>query len=477
MSKWVRVLVINVIAAWWLIPVSSGSPAPDAADAAPKELMFVPLKIDGPVHDPARHTFWFGPFAECSSVLDIDGDGKLDIAAGRNYYLAPGWTKVADYRDGAATNGPDVDDNYEGTLDVDNDGRMDVISSGWMLKQGIFWYGNPGKRGAKWESHTLLAADGLEGMVIGNLSGRDGKDVLVNYYARKPGRSLIWFEHVNQAPWFKEHVLGPENVGVSHGNGIGDINGDGRPDVVTTSGWFEAPARPAEESWNWHPDYQFSAFGQAGRAGGAGLPILVTDANGDGLNDIIMGSDHGYGLAWFEQRLDSGKRSFIPHWIETDYPTFHTMVLADLDGDGKPELITGKQLLAHNGGDVGALEPVFLFYYKIDKGRFERHVISYSYLQPYFAAQSSSPPRDYVVGTGMRLNVADMDGDGRPDVVVACRTGLYVFLNKGYTTHSREKSPLPERDSYPGNINWDAPRPVAPAGRGPAPAKQQPQRP
>ena len=64
-------------------------------------------------------------------------------------------------------------------------------------------------------------------------------------------------------------------------------------------------------------------------------------------------------------------------------------------------------MLAHNGGDVGALEPVFLFYYK---------------------------------------NVADMDGDGRPDVVVACRTGLYVFLDKGYSTRSRDKSPLPDRD-------------------------------
>jgi hypothetical protein len=88
-------------------------------------------------------------------------------------------------------------------------------------------------------------------------------------------------------------------------------------------------------------------------------------------------------------------------------------------------------------------------------------------LQPYFAAQSASPPRHDVVGTGMRLNMADINGDGRPDVVVACRTGLYVFLNKGYSTRSREKGPLPDRDSYPGNINWDAPRPVAPAGRAP----------
>jgi len=66
--------------------------------------MFIRVKIDGPVHDPARHTYWFGPFAECASILDIDGDGKLDIAAGRNYYIAPGWKKYSDYRDGATHN-------------------------------------------------------------------------------------------------------------------------------------------------------------------------------------------------------------------------------------------------------------------------------------------------------------------------------------------------------------------------------------
>jgi hypothetical protein len=450
---------------WCLGPRSSGGAPAEPVDQPPKELMFVPVKIDGPAHNPAQHTYWFGPFAECSSVLDIDGDGKLDIAAGRNYYLAPNWTKHADYRDGAESNGPDVDDNYEGSMDVNNDGRMDVLSSGWMRRQGIWWYENPGKPGVKWNSYPLLEADGVEGMVIGNLAGHGGKDVLVNYFARKPGRGLSWFEHLDQAPWFKQHSLGPENVGVSHGSGIGDINGDGREDVVTTSGWFESPPHPVEDPWIWHPDYEFTPYGSA-RPGGAGLPILVTDVNGDGLNDIIMGSDHGYGLAWFEQKLENGKRRFVKHWIETDYPTFHTMALADLDGDGKPELITGKQLLAHNGGDVGGYEPVFVFYYKFHEGRFERHILSQSYLTPYFGPNSKNePPPNYVIGVGMRLSVADLDGNGKLDVVVACRSGLYVFFNQGYSPRTRTANWLPERSTYPSHQDWEA-------RRAPAPKKQ-----
>ena len=443
-------LVLCVCAA--LLGVMRSSSQAAEPMAAPKEVLFVPVKIDGPVHDPARHTYWFGPFAECSSVLDINGDGKLDIAAGRNYYIAPNWTKYSDFRDGAATNGPDVDDNYEGTMDVNNDGRMDIVSSGWMLKQGIYWYENPGKLGEKWKSHVIHEAEGLEGMVRGNLSGRSDKDLLVNYFAKRPGRGLIWYEHIDQAPWFKQHTIGPEGVGVSHGSGIGDINGDGRNDVVTASGWFEAPARGSESQWAWHPDYQF-------QTGGAGLPILVHDANGDGRNDVIMGSAHGYGLVWYEQKMESGKRTFAQHFIETEYPTFHTMELADLDGDNSPELITGKQLLAHNGGDVGALEPVFVFYYKIKDGNFQRHILTYSHLEPYFAkADHSGPPPNFVVGVGMKLNVADVDANGKPDVIVACRSGLYAFMNQGHSPKTRGRNPMPDRESYPGNVQWETRR-------------------
>jgi hypothetical protein len=142
------------------------------------------------------------------------------------------------------------------------------------------------------------------------------------------------------------------------------------------------------------------------------------------------------------------------------------MALADLDGDGKLELITGKQLFAHNGGDAGGFEPVFVFYYKFEKGKFERHVISYSYLTPYFGpGKENAPPPTDVVGVGMRMQIADIDGDGRPDIIIPCKTGLWVFYNKGYTTRGRGTNFLPDRTTYPSHKDWEAPRPAAPQTR------------
>ena len=115
---------------WGMVSFSGGARGADAESEPPRELMFMPVKADGPVHDPAKHTYWWGPFAACSSILDVNGDGLPDVAAGRNYYLAPKWTRYADYREGAATNGPDIDDNFEGTMDVNNDGRADVSAGG-----------------------------------------------------------------------------------------------------------------------------------------------------------------------------------------------------------------------------------------------------------------------------------------------------------------------------------------------------------
>jgi hypothetical protein len=437
--------------AFCIAACSSPKPVAEATPKAPVEPMFVPVKVDGPVHDPAKHTFWYGPFSECASVADFNGDGKPDIAAGRNLYLAPKFAKIADFRDGAETNGPEIDDNSEFAMDVNNDGRPDVVSSGWMRMKGVYWYENPGKPGMKWKATRIHAAQSLEGVVHGNIAGHGDHDILVNHWALVQGQGLTWLEHLDQAPWFKEHVLGPEGEG--HGNGLGDVNGDGRNDIVTPTGWWENPPRPAEDKWVWHPDYKFEG-------GPASHPILVHDVDGDRLNDIVIGASHTYGLAWLEQKVEGGKRSFVQHWAETDFGGFHTMALGDLDGDGKLELVTGKRLFPHHGRDIGEFDPLFMFWYKIyPGGRWERHLLSYNHIPWYPTTETGNPAPNYAIGAGMKLNIADMDGDKKPDIVTTGKSGLYIFYNKGVPVKAREKNLLPDETTYPSWIPWDTSRP------------------
>ena len=418
------------------------------------EPIFVPVKIDGPKHDPANHSYWYGPFSECASVADFDGDGDMDLAAGRNWYEAPDWKKHEDFRDGAETNGPETDDNSEFAMDVNRDGRPDVVSSGWMRMKGAFWYENPGpeglKSGAKWKATRFHAAKNMEGVIHGDIDGDGDDDILCNHWAPVPGQEMTWYESIDKAPWLVEHRVGTE--GEHHGNGLGDINGDDRTDIVTPFGWYEQPAKAGKGPWPFHADYTFE---RDGRYAPASHPMLVYDVNEDGINDIIVGSSHTYGLAWIEQKVDGdGKRSFAQHWAETDYGQFHTIAMGDLNGDGKPDLVSGKRLFAHHGRDTSCYEPLFAFWYDIDGGKFTRHILSFNHLPWYPGKKNHNPPPNGAIAVGMKVYVIDMDKDGRNDVVAPGKSGLYVFYNQATAPLPRQEPILTPEETYPSWIPW-----------------------
>jgi hypothetical protein len=417
------------------------------------EPIFVPVKIDGPAHDPANHSYCFGPFPECASVLDVDGDGDLDLAAGRNWYEAPDWIKHENFRDGAETNGPETDDNSEFAMDVNKDGRPDIVSSGWMRMKGAFWYENPGQQGAKWQAHRFHSARNMEGVLHGDMDGDGDDDILVNHWAPAAGQGMTWFEHVDREPWLIEHVIGAE--GEYHGNGLGDINGDGRPDIVTPAGWYEAPPNPAEGKWVFHPDYTLHSLDDPKGHTPASHPMLVYDVNGDGKNDIIAGVAHAYGLAWLEQVGDAGKRSFKQHWIETAFGQCHTMALGDLNGDGRLEFVTGKRLFAHHGRDTSCYDPLFGFWYEMGPGGLTRHVLYFNHLPWYSGEKNFNPPPNGAISMGMKVIIVDLDKDGRNDIVSPGKAGLYVFYHRGYAPAPRPPMRLLPEETYPSWAPWN----------------------
>ena len=417
------------------------------------EPVLVPVRIDGPVHDPPNHTYWYGPFCECVSVADFDQDGDLDLAAGRNWYEAPDWKKHADFRDGAETNGPEIDDNSEFAMDVDRDGWTDIVSSGWMRMKGAFWYKNPGKAGGKWKATRIHSAQNMEGIIHGDVDGDGDDDILCNHWAPVPGQGLTWLEHIDRTPWFVEHRVGTE--GEFHGNGLGDINRDGRIDIVTPKGWYEQPAKATDTPWVFHADYLVHRVGEPNNYIPASHPMLVWDVNEDGLADIIVGASHEYGLAWLEQKRGADrKRSFETHWIETDFGQFHTMALGDLNGDGKPDLVTGKRLFAHHGRDTSCYDPLFAFWYDIQQGKCVRHVLSFNHLPWYPGVTNQNPAPNCVIGAGMKMYVLDLDKDGDNDVILPGKGGLYVFYNEGVAPRKPGPNRLTPESEYPSWIPW-----------------------
>jgi hypothetical protein len=345
--------------------------------------------------------------AEGVTTLDMNGDGLPDILSGAYWYENPGpnggqWTRHQ-YRE-AGTVGEFVSDCGEWIIDVNHDGLPDVVTAGWQTN-GIWWYENPGKPAAagnvavEWKKHFITDSYDTEGGTMADING-DGKPDLI--FAHYGHMGLLWIDFSGPQP--KVHHVGARAQD-GHGVGVADVDGDGKMDILTPSGWFRQ-VDANNDQWEWHGDWQL---------GDAGFPIIGYDVNGDGKTDIIYGHGHSYGLYWLEQTGDATHRSWVKHTIDESYSQIHALKLVDIDGDGQPELITGKRYRGHSGNDPGSYDPLVVYYYKIDRktATFTRYPISVN----------------GTAGAGTQFVVEDMDGDGDLDIVTAGKSGVHFFEN------------------------------------------------
>jgi FG-GAP-like repeat len=367
--------------------------------------------------------------SETAAVADINRDGRLDIVSGENWYEAPSWTRHR-FRE-LGFSGNYVDAFSDMPVDVDGDGYPDIATVTWFSKK-LSWYRNPGKSSALWAESAINSGFNIEFATLADVNNDGQAREIV---AQENGTGQSWYE-VKDRAWVR-HVVSKQSYG--HGIGVGDVNKDGRNDILTPRGWLEAPADPRAGDWAYHAAWESvnvpitrpdepAATSPGAPPATASLGFMhVLDVNSDGRNDVITAAGHDYGVFWFEQGADG---QWTKRIIDNTWSQGHASTLVDLNGDGRLDFITGKRFMAHNGSDPGEREPLGVYWYEFRQapapaaggGRagaggpaveWIRHLVDYGGR----------------MGAGMQLPTVDIDGDGDLDIVCPGKSGLFLVEN------------------------------------------------
>ncbi len=377
--------------------------------------------------------------AEGAYYGDFNKDGKLDVVAGPYWYEGPDFTVKHEIYDTKSFDPENYSDNFGMfTADLNGDGWDDVFICPHPGTTS-YWYENPKGAEGHWRKHMGPEQLGNESQMWADILRAKGfvaEEHFRESHLHGPLYNVNGFLGFatyrikdNLPEWTFHKVSGEDKryQRYTHGIGYGDINGDGVPDVLEAKGWWEQrpemhpsgmPNRPA--SWTFHP-FDF---------GPAPSHMLVYDFNGDGLNDVVCAWHcHLYGLVYWKQVKDAeGKISFEKQEILPVEPDMnsdalritqmHAFDLADFNGDGVMDFVTGKRFWAHGSkGDKEADAPAVLYWFETkrdDKGGVE--------FIPHLIDDDS--------GVGTQVTAVDLNGDGTPDVIVSNKKGTFVFLSE-----------------------------------------------
>ncbi|MGH7959898.1 MAG: FG-GAP repeat domain-containing protein [Opitutaceae bacterium] len=367
--------------------------------------------------------FW----SEGAHAGDFNRDGRTDICAGPYRYAGPDFKGRHEYAT-PPTKPYDGEKGYSDYFltypyDFDGDGWLDILVFYTPGKETA-WFRNPQNKPGLWERHVIMAESNGESPALGDING-DGRPEILAFTAGQLGFGELDWKNPAAKVTFRpiSPVDAKKYFRYTHGYGFGDINGDGRVDILEKDGWWEQPRDyRSGESWAHHA-FDFSPAGVRG-----GAQMLIFDINGDGWNDVVTSWDaHGYGLAWYEQTRRNGEISFKEHLLvntkETDNPhgvkftQIHALVAADVNGDGLMDFITGKRFWAHGPlKDAEPNAPAVLYWFELRRNGHAADFI------PHLIDENS--------GVGTQITTGDLNGDGLIDVLSSNKKGVHVFLQQ-----------------------------------------------
>lgn len=373
----------------------------------------------------------------CDGVTtsDINGDGHIDIVAGPYWHEGPDFQVAHAFYKPIPLPPADSPSNsmFSFVYDFSGDGKPDILVLGRVHKHEALWYENPGDSDELWQSHFAFQRVKGESPTLVDLDG-DGVPQVICHWEGKWGSIQPDPEQPKAAWKFKPVTDEVEDwPQFYHGQGVGDINGDGRLDLILNDGWLEQPSgRKDTERQKTSADetmrvWQFHRKRFSDLRGGA--QMFAYDVDGDGDSDVISAKHaHEWGLAWYEQLRDADANvHFREHLIMGDrsqekefgiaFSQPHAMTLADIDGDGLTDIVTGKRRWAH--GPTGDIEPnadPIVCWFRLNRTpdgvKYTPHII------------------DRNSGVGVQIQATDVNADGRVDVLTTSKLGTFLFLNQ-----------------------------------------------